>query len=66
MKSEDLTPAYRNGIKSRETENVCKAEEGLQEHSHVAEAVNSSENTNKKVIQRSKSMDKHSNISVLF
>lgn len=66
MKSEDLTPAYRNGIKSRETENICKAEEGLQEDSHVAEAVNSSETSNKKVIQRSKSMDKHSNISVLF
>lgn len=42
-----------------ETENVCKAEEGLQEDSHVAEAVNSSETSNKKVIQKSKSMDKH-------
>lgn len=64
MKSEDLTPAYRNGIKSRETENVCKAEEGLQEDSHVAEAVNSSETSNKKVIQRSKSMDKHRTVRI--
>lgn len=52
MRSEDLKPAYRNGIKNRETENICKAEEGLQEDSHVAEAVNSSETSNNEVIQK--------------